>query len=75
MALSKLIVATLLASLLLLHLVDADQSIVTEHVQRGVVYHLVHGSAKEPVGLVVDAATACPQVLLATKKCAPAMPV
>ncbi|KAG4955203.1 hypothetical protein JHK85_041582 [Glycine max] len=73
MTLSKLIVASLLASLLLLHLVDADQSIVMEHVLRGVVYHLGHVSAKEPVELVVDAATACHLALLETKKCVPAM--
>lgn len=44
-----------------------------EHVLRGVVYHLGHVSAKEPVELVVDAATACHLALLETKKCVPAM--
>ena len=47
--------------------------IVMEHVLRGVVYHLGHVSAKEPVELVVDAATACHLALLETKKCVPAM--
>ncbi|RDX88791.1 hypothetical protein CR513_29557 [Mucuna pruriens] len=73
MPLSKLLLASLLASLLLLQLVHADQSIVREHVVRGAVYHLVHDCAKERVGHVVDDATACHQALLVTKKCVPVM--
>ncbi|KAG2390546.1 uncharacterized protein HKW66_Vig0220480 [Vigna angularis] len=73
MALSKLILASLLASLLLLHLVDANQSTVKEHAVRGAVYHLVLVSAKELVELVAVAATASHLVLLETKKCVPAM--
>lgn len=44
-----------------------------EHAQRGVVYHLVQTCAKERVGLVVGAATACHLALLATKMSVPAM--
>ncbi|KAL9330445.1 hypothetical protein ACSQ67_000055 [Phaseolus vulgaris] len=50
MALSKLILASLIASLLVLHLVDAHQSIVTEHVVRGAVYHLIQISRKRACG-------------------------
>jgi len=50
-----------------------DVQIVTEHVVRGAVYHLVQISAKELVELVVNAATVSHLVLLETKKCVPAM--
>ncbi|KAL9330443.1 hypothetical protein ACSQ67_000053 [Phaseolus vulgaris] len=73
MALSKLILASLLASLLLLHLVDAHQSIVTEHVVRGAVYHLVQISAKELVELARQRCNRVPPGTSETKKCVPAM--
>ncbi|OIW21712.1 hypothetical protein TanjilG_08419 [Lupinus angustifolius] len=69
MSLSKLLVASILASLLLLHLVDAAQSIAMEHVLQGAVYHHVHVFVKELVELVADGATVFHQVLLETKKC------
>ncbi|GAU26837.1 hypothetical protein TSUD_02390 [Trifolium subterraneum] len=75
MAFSKLLAASLLASLLLLHLVHAaDQSIVMEHALQGVVYHLVQDCAKELVGLVVEDVIACHLALMATKKSVLVMP-
>jgi len=50
-----------------------DVQIVTEHVVRGVVYHIIQISAKELGELVVNAATASHLVLLEIKKCVPAM--
>ncbi|WJX36031.1 hypothetical protein P8452_23950 [Trifolium repens] len=76
MALYKLLVASLLVSFVILHLVDADdQLIAMEHALRDAANHLGRTSATGHVELAADAATACRRELLVTKKCVPAITI
>ncbi|KAL0016999.1 hypothetical protein SO802_004068 [Lithocarpus litseifolius] len=74
MAISKALIASVLISLIVIHLVEADQMIVEQHVVRGVSYRLGRTCARGHVGLAVLAAAVFLQALPATVMYAPATP-
>ncbi|KAG6774718.1 hypothetical protein POTOM_022084 [Populus tomentosa] len=74
MAISKLLIVFLVASLLVLHLVEADQKIVVALAMLGVPYPLGHVFARGLAGLAVHDASVSPQALPATMTPALAMP-
>ncbi|KAG6776572.1 hypothetical protein POTOM_020090 [Populus tomentosa] len=83
MAISKLLIVFLVASLLVLHLVEADQKVVNSDIQDasytpgkniGVPYPLGHVFARGLAGLAVHDASVSPRALPATMTPALAMP-
>ncbi|KAL0017001.1 hypothetical protein SO802_004070 [Lithocarpus litseifolius] len=74
MAISKALIACILISILVFHLVEADQMIVEQHVVQGVSYRLGQTCARGLVGLAVLAAAVFLQALPATVMYAPATP-
>ncbi|KAL0016998.1 hypothetical protein SO802_004067 [Lithocarpus litseifolius] len=72
MAISKALISSILISVLVIHLVEADQMIVEQHVVQGVNYRLGQTCARGHVGLAVPDAAAFLRALPATVMYAPA---
>ncbi|KAB1203660.1 hypothetical protein CJ030_MR8G002774 [Morella rubra] len=74
MAISKALIASILISLLVLQLAEADQLIVEEHVLLDAVYRLGRTSARGHAGVAAPAAAAFLQELPVIVRSAPATP-